>query len=61
MSNEMKTGEMPSTSVDMNVNEHLKTSQLVDHMDVDTQSIAKSRGGYMDLEPGAVNPMDSSC
>lgn len=57
MSDEMKTGPMPSVSSDLNVGGERKKVLHVDACEVMTQSSSRSRGGRMDLDPGTVNPI----
>lgn len=53
----MNTGQMPSVSKDLNVGAENKKSINVDGAEISSQSNSMSRGGYMDLEPGTVNPI----
>lgn len=56
----MNTGEMPSVTTDLNVGAENKKEILVDPQDMMTQSSSRSRGGRMDIGPGAVNPIKAS-
>lgn len=53
----MNTGEMPSVTSNLNVGAENKKTILVNTQDVMTQSSSRSRGGRMDLDSGAVNPI----
>lgn len=58
--NEMKTGTMPSTTQVLNVGAENKKVVMVNPQDMMTQSSSASRGGRMDIKPGAVNPIKPS-
>mgnify|MGYP003436946632 CR=1 FL=1 len=53
----MNTGQMPSVSTNMNVGAENKKVVYVDPTDLMTQSSSRSRGGRMDINGGAVQPM----
>jgi hypothetical protein len=57
----MKTGEMPSMSVDMKVNADKKKVIDVNSPEMMLQSNSRSRGGRMDLMGGKVDPKDQCC
>lgn len=51
----METGTMPSVTSNLNVGAENKKSVFIDSQNLMTQSSSKSRGGRMDIKPGAVN------
>lgn len=53
----METGQMPSVTMNKNVNGENKKVIMVDADEVLTQSSSRSRGGRMDLNDGYVNLM----
>lgn len=55
--NDMNTGQMPSVSKDLNVGADRKKQLNVDGGEISSQSHSMSRGGYMDLDAGTVNPI----
>lgn len=56
----MNTGSMPSVSKDLNVGADRKKQINVDGGEISSQSSSSARGGYMDLDPGTVNPIQPS-
>lgn len=56
----MNTGQIPSVSKDLNVGTENKKSINVVGAEISSQSASLSRGGFMDLEPGTVNPIQPS-
>lgn len=55
----MKTGSMPKTTINKDTKAGQQKVINVNGPDMMTQSSSRSRGGYMDLEPGIVAPGDS--
>lgn len=60
MSNEMKTGSMPSVSSDLNVGADRKKAKFVNGADIAEQGESQARSEYMDLENGEINPIQPS-
>lgn len=58
--NDMNTGAMPSVSKNLNVGAENKKQINVDGAEISSQSNSMSRSGFMDLEPGTVNPLQPS-
>jgi hypothetical protein len=58
MSNDMKTGQMPSVSSNLKVGAENKKVTMVNSQDLMTHSSSGSRGGKMELTGPAFNEMD---
>lgn len=56
----METGEMPTVTTIKDAKAGTQTTVMVNPQDLMTQSSSGSRGGRMDIKPGAVNPIKPS-
>lgn len=54
----MKTGSLASVTENLNVGAENKKAIFVNGAEISSQSNSLARGGFMDLEPGTVNPIN---